>query len=73
MGGHEQWGAIHSAEIGDGTLELRDIPHVLQALELFTEDEVMLKDMCENIKKNKQMGVYDGAYKAVEIAMKMKG
>ena len=73
VGGHEQWGAIHSAEIGDGTLELRDIPHVLQALELFTEDEVMLKDMCENIKKNKQMGVYDGAYKAVEIAMKMKG
>ena len=52
---------------------MRDIPHVLQALELFTEDEVMLKDMCENIKKNKQMGVYDGAYKAVEIAMKMKG
>ena len=27
VGGHEQWGAIHSAEIGDGTLECRDIPH----------------------------------------------
>ncbi len=70
VGGHEQWGAIHSAEIGDGTLELRDIPRVLQALELFTEDNVTLKDMCENIKNNKAMGLYDGAYKAVEIAMK---
>ena len=72
VGGHEQWGAIHSAEIGDGTLELRDIPHVLQALELFTEDEVTLRDMCENIKKNKAMGIYDGAYKAVELAMNRK-
>ncbi len=25
VGGHEQWGAIHSAEIGDGTLECRDM------------------------------------------------
>ncbi|MBR3538522.1 MAG: hypothetical protein IKN79_05560 [Eubacterium sp.] len=72
VGGHEQWGAIHSAEIGDGTLELRDIPHVLQALELFTEDEVTLRDMCENIKMNKKMGIYDGAYRAVELAMKQR-
>jgi len=70
VGGHEQWGAIHSAEIGDGTLELRDIPHVLQAVRLFLEDGVTLRDMCENIKKNKQMGIYDGAYKVVELAMK---
>jgi len=70
VGGHEQWGAIHSAEIGDGTLELRSIPRVLQALELFNEDNVTLKDMCENIKKNKVMGLYDGAYKAVELAMR---
>ena len=32
VGGHEQWGAIHSAEIGDGTLECRDIPHTLQTV-----------------------------------------
>ena len=70
VGGHEQWGAIHSAEIGDGTLELRYIPRVLQAVRLFLEDGVTLRDMCENIKKNKQMGIYDGAYKAVELAMK---
>jgi len=69
VGGHEQWGAIHSAEIGDGTLELRYIPRVLQAVRLFLEDGVTLRDMCENIKRNKAMGTYDGAYKAVELAM----
>lgn len=30
VGGHEMWGAIHSAEIGDGTLECRDVSHTLQ-------------------------------------------
>ena len=72
VGGHEQWGAIHSAEIGDGTLELQDIPHVIQALQLFTEDEYMLSDMCENIKRNKEMGIYDGAYEVVKRAAAMR-
>ena len=72
VGGHEQWGAIHSAEIGDGTLELRDIPHVLQGLELFIEEESMLRGMCESIVENKKLGIYSGAYKAVELAMKLR-
>ncbi|MDE6740659.1 MAG: hypothetical protein K2K07_16375, partial [Lachnospiraceae bacterium] len=73
VGGHEQWGAIHSAEIGDGTLECRDIPHTLQMISLFTEEKSLLADMCENIIKNKAAGIYDGAYKVVELAMAKKG
>ncbi|MBQ5674484.1 MAG: hypothetical protein IIV45_05270 [Lachnospiraceae bacterium] len=72
VGGHEQWGAIHSAEIGDGTLECADIPHTLQMLEIFLNEETMLTDMCENIKKNKTAGIYDGAYKVVELAFAKK-
>lgn len=72
VGGHEQWGAIHSAEIGDGTTECRDIPHTLQMIDLFLSDPELLTGMCENIMKNKQAGVYDGAYKVVELAMGMK-
>ena len=72
IGGHEQWGAIHSAEIGDGTLECRDIPHTLQMIKLFKEDNCTLKDMCENIVRNKSLGIYDGAYEVVKIAMGMK-
>ena len=72
VGGHEQWGAVHSAEIGDGTLECRDIPHTLQMIKLFMEDDTYIIDMCENIKKNKQMGIYNGAYEAVKLAVNMK-
>lgn len=72
VGGHEQWGAIHSAEIGDGTLECRDIPHTLQMMKLFMQDDSILTDMCENIKRNKADGIYDGAYEVVKLAMNMK-
>ena len=73
VGGHERWGAIHAAHIGDGTLECEDIPHTLQMLQMFLEDENYLPMMCDNIERNKKAGVYDGAYKVVELAMKRKG
>ncbi len=68
VGGHEQWGAVHSAEIGDGTLECRDTPHTLQMVELFMKEQGMFRDMCKAIVKNKEAGIYDGAYKVVELA-----
>ncbi|MDE6025462.1 MAG: hypothetical protein K2G45_08420 [Lachnospiraceae bacterium] len=72
VGGHEQWGAIHSAEIGDGTLECSDIPHTLQMIKLFMEENGLLENMCTNIIKNKEAGIYNGAYKVVELAMAKK-
>lgn len=72
VGGHEQWGAIHSAELGEGTLECRDIPHTLQMLELFLEDENYLGGMCDAILRNRQAGIYDGAYRVVELAMGLR-
>lgn len=72
VGGHEQWGAIHSAEIGDGTLECTDIPHTLQMITLFMKERTLFNDMCDAIVKNKEAGIYDGAYKVVEQAMQMR-
>ena len=72
VGKHEMWGAIHSAEIGDGTLECRDIAHTVQMLDLFLQDRGFLADMCHNIVINKSIGIYDGAYQAVKLAMGMK-
>lgn len=72
VGKHEMWGAIHSAEMGDGTLECRDIPHTLQMIDIFMKDDKLLTEMCESIKLNKTIGLYDGAYKVVELAMNMK-
>lgn len=72
VGGHEQWGAVHSAEIGDGTLECRDTAHTLQMIRLFMEDDHLLTDMCGRIIENKAAGIYDGAYRVVELAMERK-
>lgn len=72
VGGHEQWGAVHSAEIGDGTLECRDKAHTIQMLRLFLQDKSFICDMCEHIMSNKKQGIYDGAYKVVEAAIAMK-
>ena len=72
VGKHEMCGAIHSAEMGDGTLECRDIPHTLQMLDLFLDGEELLSQMCDSICVNKTIGLYDGAYNVVKIAMGLK-
>jgi hypothetical protein len=68
VGGHEMWGAIRGAELGDGTGETRSIPHTLQAIELLTNADDLLQMYCDCIVKNKSIGIYDGAYKCVELA-----
>ncbi len=73
VGKHEMWGAIHSAEVGDGTLECRDIPHILQMVDIFLKDDRLLSDMCEAIKVNNSIGLYNGAYKVVETAFGLRG
>lgn len=72
IGGHEKWGAIHSAEFGDGTLECEDIPHTLQMIKLFLTDHTTLKMMCGCIMNNKKAGLYNGAYEVVKLAMGLK-
>ena len=72
IGGHEKWGAIHSAELGDGTLECEDIPHTLQMLDLLLDEETLYAEMIRAILVNKTVGVYDGAYNVVKLAMGLK-
>jgi len=68
VGAHEAWGAIRSAELGDGTIETRTIPRTLQAIDLLTQEHDLLELFCGSIVKNKSIGIYDGAYKSVELA-----
>lgn len=68
VGGHEEWGAIRGAEIGDGTVETRTIPETLQAIDLLTHEEDLLAMYCDRIIKNKSIGIYDGAYNSVALA-----
>ena len=40
--------------------------------DLFLQEKGMLYSMCDCIEQNKKQGVYDGAYKVVELAFAMK-
>ncbi len=68
VGAHEAWGAIRSAELGDGTIETRSVPRTLQAIDLMARETDLMELFCDSIVKNKQIGIYDGAYKCVELA-----
>jgi hypothetical protein len=68
VGGHEMWGAIRSAELGDGTVETRTVAQTLQAIDLMTDETDLLEMYCEQIVRQKSIGTYDGAYRCVELA-----
>lgn len=69
VGKHEMWGAIHSAHIGDGTPECDTIEKISQMLDVLNADKSIMIDMCRNIIKNKNDGIYNGAYEAVKLAV----
>ena len=68
IGGHEMWGAIHSAELGDGTIECESPEYACQMTKLLMEQPSLIEGMCNNIIAQKSIGTYDGAYKAVKVA-----
>jgi hypothetical protein len=68
VGGHEAWGAIRSAELGDGTVEMRSIPETLNAIDLIAGEHDLMRLYCDSIVRNKQIGIYDGAYHSVALA-----
>jgi hypothetical protein len=70
VGGHEAWGAIRAAEIGDGTIECETVGSTLQMLELMLSEDEILTGLCHNILKANEIGIYHGAYKVVELAIK---
>lgn len=69
VGGHEAWGAIRAAEVGDGTIECETTDRALQMLSLMLESSEILEQMNKYILRAHQAGIYNGAYRAVEIAV----
>lgn len=70
VGGHEAYGAIRAAEVGDGTYECESIDDMLQMIDLLTSSDQLLIEMNHQIMKAYQQEVYHGAYKAVSLATK---
>lgn len=68
VGGHEAWGAIRASEIGDATPECEGLEFTLQVLNMLVEEDDLLRMYNDQIVKMKSIGVYDGAYRVVEIA-----
>ena len=72
VGGHEAYGALRAAEIGDGTIECETKDQTLQMLDLILESGEILTMFNQNILRAKKIGIYDGAYKVIELAEKNK-
>ena len=69
IGGHEMWGAIHSADLGDGTQECETPEIASAAVKQIMENPQLEIDFCQNILNAHKNHVYDGAYNAVKLAM----
>ena len=69
VGGHEVWGAIHSAELGDGTYEVAPGRETVDMIRLLQDEPEILTHMNECILKNSRDGLYNGAYEVIKLAV----
>ena len=68
VGGHERWGAVRAAEVGDGTYECDTLPQIYTMLDLLQNGDEALINMINNISRNNDAKLYNGAYKVVRLA-----
>lgn len=69
VGGHEVWGAIRAAEVGDGTYELQTLDEICATVDLMQADRSLVPMMCGHIETAHACGVYEGAYQAIHLAV----
>ncbi|TGK50679.1 hypothetical protein EHQ16_04555 [Leptospira kanakyensis] len=68
VGDHEAASVFRSLELGEGTVECREVIHAKELIQIFTESDDLLLRMNESVIKNIVEGVYNGSKTAVEIA-----
>lgn len=68
VGGHEAYGALRSAEVGDGTYECETPRETADMIKLMQSDSEVLLSFNSAILKNKAAGIYDGAYNVIRLA-----
>lgn len=73
VGGHEAWGAIRAAELGDGTYECSTPAETCAMLSLLQKNGDIIEKMCEAILAAHDSGIYHGAYRAVRLAVQGRG
>merc|ERR1719271_1942541 len=65
VGDHEAYSALRASELGDGTLELREVEDAMKYIDLMESGPDLLVTMNECIIANKKIGLYDGCKNAV--------
>jgi len=71
VGDHEEFSARRASEVGDGTLELREVPDAMAYIDTILSSGDLLQQMNKAIKVNKVNGIYDGCKNAVELALEL--
>lgn len=69
VGDHEAASARRAAELGDGSLEIREIEDAVRMTRLMATGGEIVIPMNERILENARRGVYDGARRAIERAL----
>lgn len=70
VGEHEAFSAVRSTELGDGTVECREIPHALRkAAQLMEPNSPLFSLMCESIIKAASVNTYEGSKVACTLAL----
>jgi hypothetical protein len=59
---------MRASELGDGTLEVREVPEAVRYVDLFTTTN-LLETMNNSIDANNKIGIYDGCKNAMKIAL----
>lgn len=67
VGDHEYYSALRASEVGDGTLEVREVKDALAYVKLFESGE-LLEQLNDCIIKNNTIGIYSGCKNAIEAA-----
>jgi hypothetical protein len=68
VGDHEAYSAIRASELGDGTLEVREVPAAIKYVNLFLTTK-LLEVMNKSINDNNKIGLYDGCKNAMRLAL----
>lgn len=69
VGDHEAYSALRASELGDGTLEVREVPDAMAYVKVYEQPgRPLLVQQNESIVKNNSIGLYDGCKNAIEAA-----
>lgn len=72
VGDHEAYSALRASELGDGTLEVREVPLAIKYVNLFLTTN-LLEVMNKSINDNNKIGLYDGCKNAMRLALERAG